>query len=37
VVAVSSFCGAFDCCSFSGSDFEVINGHGVENKEVNSK
>lgn len=37
VVAVSSFYGVFESCSFSGSDFEVINGHGVENKDVNSK
>jgi hypothetical protein len=27
----------FECCSFSGSDFEATNGHGVEKKEVNDK
>jgi hypothetical protein len=37
VVTVRSFCVAFECCSFFGSDFEVTNGHGVEKKEVNGK
>jgi hypothetical protein len=35
VVTVCSLCAAFECHSFSGSDFEVMNGHGVEKKEVN--
>jgi hypothetical protein len=28
---------AFECQSFFGSDFEVINGYDIEKKEVNSK
>jgi hypothetical protein len=35
VVTVCNLCVEFKCQSFFGSDFEVINGHGVEKKEVN--
>jgi hypothetical protein len=35
VVTVCSLCVAFKCRSFFGSDFEVMNGHGFEKKEVN--
>jgi hypothetical protein len=31
-----SFCIVFECHSFFGSDLEVINGHGIEKKEINS-
>jgi hypothetical protein len=31
------FCVAFECHGFFGSDFEVMNGHGIEKKEVNNK
>jgi hypothetical protein len=37
VVTVCSLCVAFECHSFFGSDFEVMNGHGIEKKEVNDK
>jgi hypothetical protein len=36
VVTACSFCDVFECHRFFGSDLEVINGHGVEKKEVNS-
>jgi hypothetical protein len=37
VVTVCSICVAFECRSFFGCDFEVMNGHSIERKEVNNK
>jgi hypothetical protein len=35
VVTVYSICVAFECHSFSASDFEIMNGHDIVKKEVN--
>jgi hypothetical protein len=37
VVTVFSLCVAFECHSFFGSDFKVMNGHGIEKIQVNDK
>jgi hypothetical protein len=36
VVTVCSLCVVLECHSFFGTDFEVMNGHGVEKKEANN-
>jgi hypothetical protein len=35
VVTVCSLCVVLKCHRFFGSDFEVMNGHGIKKKEVN--
>jgi hypothetical protein len=37
MVIVCSFWVAFECCRLFWSDFEVMNCHGVEKKEVTNK